>query len=32
MFLGILGGTPEHWAQYGRAYPQAWAEVGHSAE
>ena len=20
MFLGILGGTPEHWAQYGRAY------------
>jgi hypothetical protein len=21
--LGILGGTPEHWAQYGRAYRQA---------
>ena len=25
MFLGILGGTPEHWAQYGRAYREAWA-------
>jgi alkanesulfonate monooxygenase SsuD/methylene tetrahydromethanopterin reductase-like flavin-dependent oxidoreductase (luciferase family) len=23
MFLGILGGTPEHWPQYGRAYRQA---------
>jgi alkanesulfonate monooxygenase SsuD/methylene tetrahydromethanopterin reductase-like flavin-dependent oxidoreductase (luciferase family) len=32
MFLGILGGTPQHWAQYGRAYRQAWAEVGHPAE
>jgi alkanesulfonate monooxygenase SsuD/methylene tetrahydromethanopterin reductase-like flavin-dependent oxidoreductase (luciferase family) len=30
MFLGILGGTPEHWAQYGRAYRQAWAEAGHA--
>jgi alkanesulfonate monooxygenase SsuD/methylene tetrahydromethanopterin reductase-like flavin-dependent oxidoreductase (luciferase family) len=29
MFLGILGGTPEHWAQYGRAYRQAWAAAGH---
>jgi alkanesulfonate monooxygenase SsuD/methylene tetrahydromethanopterin reductase-like flavin-dependent oxidoreductase (luciferase family) len=29
MFLGILGGTPEHWAQYGNAYRQAWAEAGH---
>ncbi len=29
MFLGILGGTPEHWAQYGRAYRQAWANAGH---
>jgi alkanesulfonate monooxygenase SsuD/methylene tetrahydromethanopterin reductase-like flavin-dependent oxidoreductase (luciferase family) len=29
MFLGILGGTPEHWAQYGRAYRQAWAQAGH---
>jgi alkanesulfonate monooxygenase SsuD/methylene tetrahydromethanopterin reductase-like flavin-dependent oxidoreductase (luciferase family) len=32
MFLGILGGTAEHWAQYGTAYRQAWAEVGHTAE
>jgi alkanesulfonate monooxygenase SsuD/methylene tetrahydromethanopterin reductase-like flavin-dependent oxidoreductase (luciferase family) len=32
MFLGILRGTPQHWAQYGRAYRQAWAEVGHPAE
>lgn len=31
MFLGILGGTPEHWAQYGRAYRDAWAKVGHPA-
>jgi alkanesulfonate monooxygenase SsuD/methylene tetrahydromethanopterin reductase-like flavin-dependent oxidoreductase (luciferase family) len=30
MFLGILGGTPEHWAQYGRAYRQAWANAGHA--
>lgn len=29
MFLGILGGTPEHWAKYGRAYRDAWAQVGH---
>ena len=29
MFLGILGGTPEHWAQYGRAYRDAWAKAGH---
>jgi alkanesulfonate monooxygenase SsuD/methylene tetrahydromethanopterin reductase-like flavin-dependent oxidoreductase (luciferase family) len=29
MFLGILGGTPEHWAQYGAAYRQAWADAGH---
>jgi hypothetical protein len=29
---GILGGTPEHWAQYGRAYRAAWAEAGHAAE
>jgi alkanesulfonate monooxygenase SsuD/methylene tetrahydromethanopterin reductase-like flavin-dependent oxidoreductase (luciferase family) len=28
LFLGILGGTPEHWAQYGRAYRDAWAQVG----
>ena len=32
MFLGILGGTPEHWARYGHAYRDAWAEVGHRTE
>ncbi len=32
MFLGILGGTPEHWAQYGHAYRQAWAETGRPAD
>src|SRR3954452_17921271 len=32
LFLGILGGTPEHWAQYGHAYRDAWAQVGHPAE
>ncbi|MBI4899752.1 MAG: LLM class flavin-dependent oxidoreductase [Actinobacteria bacterium] len=32
MFLGILGGTPQHWAQYGHAYRDAWAEVGHPVE
>ena len=32
LFLGILGGTPQHWAQYGRAYRAAWAEVGHPVE
>ena len=32
MFLGILGGTPEHWAQYGHAYHNAWAQAGHPAE
>ena len=31
MFLGILGGTPEHWAQYGHAYHNAWAQAGHPA-
>src|SRR3954464_11198292 len=31
LFLGILGGTPQHWAQYGRAYRDAWAQVGHPA-
>jgi alkanesulfonate monooxygenase SsuD/methylene tetrahydromethanopterin reductase-like flavin-dependent oxidoreductase (luciferase family) len=29
MFLGILGGAPEHWAQYGHAYREAWAQTGH---
>lgn len=32
LFLGILGGTPEHWARYGHAYRDAWAEVGHPTE
>lgn len=29
MFLGILGGNPEHWGQYGNAYREAWAKAGH---
>lgn len=32
LFLGILGGTPEHWAQYGRAYRVAWSQVGHPTD
>ena len=32
MFLGILGGTAEHWAQYGHAYRQAWSQAGHAAD
>ena len=32
MFLGILGGTPEHWAQYGKAYRAAWVAAGHPPE
>ncbi|MFF0143308.1 LLM class flavin-dependent oxidoreductase [Streptomyces sp. NPDC005227] len=32
MFLGILGGTPEHWAQYGHAYRAAWDQAGHPAD
>src|SRR3954447_16979083 len=32
MFLGILGGTPQHWAQYGHAYRDAWTRVGHPTE
>lgn len=32
LFLGVLGGTPAHWAQYGAAYRQAWAEAGHPAK
>src|SRR2546421_8821348 len=32
MFLGILGGTPQHWAQYGRAYREGWARAGHAAK
>jgi alkanesulfonate monooxygenase SsuD/methylene tetrahydromethanopterin reductase-like flavin-dependent oxidoreductase (luciferase family) len=29
LFLGILGGTPAHWAQYGRAYRDRWTQAGH---
>lgn len=29
MFLGILGGSPDHWARYGNAYRDAWVEAGH---
>jgi alkanesulfonate monooxygenase SsuD/methylene tetrahydromethanopterin reductase-like flavin-dependent oxidoreductase (luciferase family) len=32
LFLGILGGTPQHWAQYGRAYRDAWTQLGHPAD
>lgn len=32
LFLGILGGTPDHWARYGHAYRDAWAQHGHPAE
>ncbi|MDO8106393.1 LLM class flavin-dependent oxidoreductase [Isoptericola sp. b441] len=32
LFLGILGGTPQHWAQYGHAYREAWTQVGHPAD
>ena len=32
MFLGILGGTPQHWAQYGHAYRDAWARTGNPAD
>ncbi|MFE5395976.1 LLM class flavin-dependent oxidoreductase [Streptomyces sp. NPDC056568] len=32
MFLGVLGGTPEHWAQYGHAYRNAWTQAGHPAD
>jgi alkanesulfonate monooxygenase SsuD/methylene tetrahydromethanopterin reductase-like flavin-dependent oxidoreductase (luciferase family) len=32
LFLGILGGTPQHWAQYAHAYRDAWARAGHPAE
>lgn len=29
LFLGILGGSPQHWARYGGAYREAWAQAGH---
>ncbi len=32
LFLGILGGTPEHWAQYGHAYRDAWEQVGYPGD
>lgn len=32
MFLGILGGTPEHWAPYGHAHRDAWNKAGHPAD
>jgi alkanesulfonate monooxygenase SsuD/methylene tetrahydromethanopterin reductase-like flavin-dependent oxidoreductase (luciferase family) len=32
LFLGILGGTVEHWARYGQAYREAWSAAGHSAD
>jgi alkanesulfonate monooxygenase SsuD/methylene tetrahydromethanopterin reductase-like flavin-dependent oxidoreductase (luciferase family) len=31
MFLGILGGSPEHWAEYGHAYRTAWDKAGHTS-
>lgn len=31
-FLGVLGGSPEHWAQYGHAYRDAWTRAGHPME
>ena len=32
MFLGILGGSVEHWGRYGQAYREAWNAAGHPAE
>ena len=32
MFLGILGGSAEHWARYGHTYREAWTRTGHPAE
>lgn len=29
LYLGILGGTVDRWAQYGHAYRSAWAQAGH---
>lgn len=31
LYLGILGGTVDRWAQYGSAYRNAWAQAGHPA-
>ena len=32
MFLGILGGTAQHWAQYAHAYRDTWTQTGHPIE
>ena len=32
MFLGILGGNPEHWGHYCHAYRDAWLKAGHSVD
>lgn len=32
LFLGILGGSSDHWTQYGEAYRAAWASAGHAPE
>jgi alkanesulfonate monooxygenase SsuD/methylene tetrahydromethanopterin reductase-like flavin-dependent oxidoreductase (luciferase family) len=32
LFLGILGGTVDRWAQYGSAYRNAWQQAGHPAD
>lgn len=32
LFLGILGGPVEQWAQYGHAYRDAWTQAGHPAD
>jgi alkanesulfonate monooxygenase SsuD/methylene tetrahydromethanopterin reductase-like flavin-dependent oxidoreductase (luciferase family) len=32
LFLGILGGTPERWAQYGHGYRAAWEQMGHPVQ
>ena len=32
LFLGILGGTPDHWARYGAAYRDAWLASEHPEE
>jgi alkanesulfonate monooxygenase SsuD/methylene tetrahydromethanopterin reductase-like flavin-dependent oxidoreductase (luciferase family) len=32
MFLGILGGSTDHWAHYGHAYREAWSRAGHPVD
>lgn len=29
MFLGILGGSADHWGKYGHAYRETWVRAGH---